>query len=428
MADAVPGPSGPSGGGGRLAENILRFARLLRAAGLPAGPDRARDAAAAVRLVGPGSRRDLYWCLFSHLASGPEQRPLFDLAFRMFWRAPHRTVRPTDAAPPAAGPGEAPDPPPAGRRLAEAMAAGGGEDRDEARRTEFDARFSFSSREALRKKDFERMSARELAEAKAAVAELRLPAAQARTRRFERAPRPGRVDMRASLRAAPRAAGAIPLRFRRPRRRPPPLVVLCDISGSMSGYSRMFLHFAHTLARDRDRVHAFVFGTRLSCITRHLRRRDVDLALDRTAAAVKDWSGGTRIGACLKRFNRRWSRRVLAQGAVVLLITDGLDRDGAEGIGSEMDRLSRSCRRLIWLNPLLRYEEFEPRARGIGAMLPYVDDFRPVHNLDSLAQLAQALSRDERREAARWRPAAAGQPVLRRPSGLAKVADEVAGA
>jgi uncharacterized protein with von Willebrand factor type A (vWA) domain len=168
--------------------------------------------------------------------------------------------------------------------------------------------------------------------------------------------------------------------------------VLCDISGSMNRYSRMFLHFLHALTNDRDRVHTFVFGTRLTNITRYLRHRDVDVALSGVAQAVADWSGGTRIGTCLKEFNLRWSRRVLGQNAVVLLISDGLDRDLGEDLTEAMERLHKSCRKLIWLNPLLRYEGFEPRAAGVRAMLPNVDAFLPAHNINSLIGLARALS------------------------------------
>jgi hypothetical protein len=219
------------------------------------------------------------------------------------------------------------------------------------------------------------------------------------TRRFAVDARGRRLDMRRSLRAALRGGGeTIPLIRRRPRRKPPPLVVLCDISGSMGRYSRMLLHFLHALENARGRVHAFVFGTRLGNITRQLRNKDVDVALDAVIEAVEDWSGGTRIGDCLHAFNRDWSRRVLGQGALVVIISDGLDRAGGEGLEAEMERLHKSCRRLIWLNPLLRYDGFEPKATGVRAMLPHVDDFRPVHNLQSLDMLARALSSAERGE------------------------------
>ena len=185
---------------------------------------------------------------------------------------------------------------------------------------------------------------------------------------------------------------ALPLMRRQRRVRPPPLVVLCDVSGSMGQYSRMLLHFLHALTNDRDRVQVFLFGTRLTNVTRQLRFRDPDEALAKVAEAVQDWDGGTRIGPCLAAFNRDWARRVLAQGAVVLLITDGLDRAGAEGLTQEMERLHKSCRRLIWLNPLLRYEGYAPKSQGARAMLPQVDEFRSVHNLASLSELAEALS------------------------------------
>jgi uncharacterized protein with von Willebrand factor type A (vWA) domain len=198
--------------------------------------------------------------------------------------------------------------------------------------------------------------------------------------------------MRATLRAALRSTDLIQLKRKRRRTRPPPLVVLCDISGSMSRYSRVFLHFLHAVTNDRDRVSTFLFGTRLTNITRHLRAKDVDVALDKVAGAVADWSGGTRIGTSIAEFNRFWSRRVLGQGAVVLFISDGLDREGGPLLAKEMDRLHRSCRRLVWLNPLLRWEGFEPKSQGARAILPHVDEFRPVHSLESLEALVAALA------------------------------------
>jgi uncharacterized protein with von Willebrand factor type A (vWA) domain len=209
------------------------------------------------------------------------------------------------------------------------------------------------------------------------------------------------------LRASARGnADLIPLRRRACERRHPPLVVLCDISGSMSRYSRMFLHFVHAITNDRDRVHVFLFGTRLTNVTRHLRHRDVDLALNAVVRAVEDWSGGTRIGISLREFNLRWSRRVLGQNAVVLLISDGLDRDAGRDLSPAMERLHKSCRQLLWLNPLLRSTQFQPLAMGVRLMLPHVDAFLPVHNIDSLRDLAAALGRPAGTTSARstaWR-------------------------
>ena len=199
--------------------------------------------------------------------------------------------------------------------------------------------------------------------------------------------------MRRTLRASMKAGGAvIDLKYLGPRTRMPPLVALLDISGSMSQYTRLFLHFLHTVTDARKRVATFLFGTRLTNVTRALKARDPDEALAACSANVLDWSGGTRIGTSLAAFNKLWARRVLTQGAVVLLITDGLERDPGDRLAFEMDRLHRSCRRLIWLNPLLRFEGFEARAGGIRAMLPHVDDLRPMHNLESMESLCRALS------------------------------------
>jgi hypothetical protein len=261
-------------------------------------------------------------------------------------------------------------------------------------RIEFDASFTFSAHESLRTLDFESMTNEELAAARAAVARLRLRLPELPTRRHAPDPRGARIDPRASLRVSVKGGGAtIPLCRRSFKRRAPPVVALADVSGSMSRYTRMFLHFLHALARDCDHVSAFTFGTRLTNVTRQLRCRDADTALAKVSRVVKDWSGGTRIGACLREFNFNWSRRLHGQGAVVLLISDGLDREGAEDLARQMERLHKSCRRLIWLNPLLRYPEFEAKPAGIRAMLPHVDAFLPVHNLQSLEELAAALER-----------------------------------
>ncbi|TMG81426.1 MAG: VWA domain-containing protein [Betaproteobacteria bacterium] len=391
---------------GRLAENVLHFVRVLRAAGLPVGPAKVIAALEAVQAVGVEHREDFRAALESVLIERHEQQPLFDQAFELYWRNPRLLERMmqlllpkvyTRAARPDA---EAPLP----ARLAEALAAPRGESREmQEQEVSVDALFTFSPREVLQSRDFETMTVAELSEVRAMIARLRLPLPEHPVRRTVAARRGSKVDLRASLRAMASAGGAVvPLAWRERRRRRPPLVVLCDISGSMDRYSRMLLFFLHAITNDRDRVHTLLFGTRLTNITRHLRRRDVDVAVARVAAAVSDWAGGTRIGACLGEFNRRWSRRLLGQGAVVLLISDGLDSDVGEGLSREMERLSKSCRRLIWLNPLLRYDKFEARPAGIRAMLPYVDDFLPVHNLESLKQLAASFAeRHTMRSAAR---------------------------
>jgi len=399
----------PSDGGGSLLANLMHFARTLRAAGLPVGPGKVIDAVEAVRTVGITDRRDFYWTLHAVFVNRPDQRLIFDQAFHIFWRNPELLKKMLALVlPEMRVPGEEDRGAEMARRLAEALHPGRDDTAGEPEEveTEIDAVMTFSDREQLRSMDFEKMSLEELARAKAAIARLRLPVQDVPTRRFAPDRHGARADLRATLRAALRSGGLIELKRKSPRRRPPPLVVLCDISGSMSRYSRIFLHFMHTVTNDRDRVYTFVFGTRLTNITRYLRYRDVDLALERVGEAVADWSGGTRIGNSIAEFNRLWSRRLLGQGAIVLLITDGLDRDAGIGLAHEMDRLHRSCRRLIWLNPLLRYEGFEPKSLGMRAMMPYVDEFRPVHNLESLETLIEVLSApNARRNAATaaWR-------------------------
>jgi uncharacterized protein len=390
-----PGPATATGDEGRLLANLMHFARTLRAAGLPVGPGKVIDAVQAVIAVGVSDRRDFYWTLHAVFVNRPDQRLIFDQAFHVFWRNPDLLKKMLALVlPEMRVPGEEDHGAEMARRLAEALHpnrdAPPGE--PEELETEIDAVMTFSDREQLRTMDFEKMSLEELARAKAAIARLRLPVEDVPTRRFAPDRHGARADLRATLRAALRSGGLIDLKRKNPRRRPPPLVVLCDISGSMSRYSRIFLHFMHTVTNDRDRVYTLVFGTRLTNITRYLRYRDVDLALERVGEAVADWSGGTRIGHSIAEFNHLWSRRLLGQGAIVMLITDGLDRDAGTGLAREMDRLHRSCRRLIWLNPLLRYEGFEPKSLGMRAMMPHVDEFRPVHNLESLEELIEVLS------------------------------------
>ncbi len=381
---------------GRLAHNIVHFGRVLRAAGLPVGPGKVIDATRAVETAGIASREDFYWTLHSVFVNRRDQRELFDQAFHVFWRNPRILERMMSLLlPTARTDGDAEYDPPS-RRLLDALFPGRGEGENDEEFGEIvgDAAGTYSRREILQSMDFESMSADEIAEAKAIISRMRLPIMRAPTRRFAPDPRGPRIDMRATLRSALRSGGdTIPLRRSARRRRHPPLVALCDISGSMSRYSRMLLHFLHAVTNDRDRVFTFVFGTRLTNITRYLRHRDVDVALEKVAENVEDWSGGTRIGHCVKTFNVHWSRRVLGQGALVLLISDGLDRDSGEGLEAGIERLHKSCRRLIWLNPLLRYEGFEPKSLGVRAILPHVDEFRTVHNLRSLRDVAQALGR-----------------------------------
>jgi uncharacterized protein len=385
---------------GRLAENVMHFARLLRAAGLRIGPDRVVDSVKALEIAGahqfPLRREDWYWTMSAVLLSRQEQRPIFDQAFRIFWRDPQLAEKMMQLVLPQAY-GRAPKPEAQqSQRLTDALF---GQKHEENRgdKLELEARLTFSSREVLQRMDFDTMSAAELAEAKKMLAELRLPLPMLRTRRKKISAKGRTIDLRATLRESLREGGdIIPLVRAAPRELHPPLVVLCDISGSMNPYSRMFLHFLHAITNDRDRVAVFVFGTRLTNITRQLRHRDVDVAMAKVADAIKDWSGGTRIGASLREFNFRWGRRVLAQNACVLLVSDGLDREAGEGLGEEMERLAKSCRYLAWLNPLLRYDKFEARPAGVRAMLPHVDLFLPVHNLKSLIDLARILSQENR--------------------------------
>ncbi len=380
----------------RLAANVMHFARLLRRAGLPVGPAETIAAQEALTHIDLGSRTEARTALRTAMIHRHEHQDVFDQAFALFWRDPSAAEQAAAMALlDAQKPPKPEKPPPAARRVAEAFASK--KDKPQPPKEEppvVDMTMTVSEQERLQQMDFEAMGAAEIAEAKREIRRLVLPLDLRRTRR-KRPDAGGPItDLRRTIRASLRQGGEI-TGIARSRRitRPPPLVVLCDISGSMSRYAQVLLHFLHAVTNDRDRVSVFLFGTRLSNVTRQLKARDPEVAFQMVAHAVPDWSGGTRIGEAVASFNHLWAKRVLGQGAVVLLITDGLDRDGAHGLAENMERLHKSCTRLVWLNPLLRWSGFEPKSQGIRAMLPHVDEFRPVHNLASLRALIESLSR-----------------------------------
>ncbi len=385
MTSSEPGTARP---GGHLAANLLAFVRLLRRAGMKLGPADGLAAVSALRMVGLRREDDVYWGLRATLVRQPADLEIFDGAFRALWQG--LALEPAGRSIPfgtrrRAAPGR--------RRIAEALgalASTGGRPDARPRATALGA----SAAERLRSIDIAEMGADELRAARSAVRTLVRPLGERPTRRF-RAARTGRdgIDGRATLRLAARTDGvALRLQRRRRRTRPNPVVMLCDISGSMAAYTRLLLHFMHALSQARPSVFSFVFGTRLTHVTRALRQGDPDQAVQLAVRQVRDWSGGTRIGSALQSFNRRWSRRVLAAGGVVVLVTDGLERDPVVDVGAETARLHRSCDRLVWLNPLVRYAGFQPRAGGMAAIAPHVDETRSVHTLDSLQVLAALLA------------------------------------
>ncbi|MFQ5981996.1 MAG: VWA domain-containing protein [Woeseiaceae bacterium] len=379
---------------GRLAENILLFCRTLRNAGLPIGPGRVLEAMTAVRHAGIERRDDFYWALRAVLVNDPTQFRLFDQAFHVYFRNPRLLERmmslllPTLETDVARRPGA-----PAIRRLLESLSGTVASDDEQTPEVESDQSGTWSRRELLRRKDFEEMSLEEQSEAHELLRAELHAVADSPTRRFRPNALGNRYDLRRSMRLILKNNGQL-IELAKKRRifKPPPLVLICDISGSMSRYSRVFLHFAHAMSARQHPVHTFLFGTRLTNISRRLADKDIDRALAAVSEDVVDWDGGTRIGECLERFNVDWGRRVLAQNAVVILLSDGLERDSDADLGFQMQRLRRSCRQLIWINPMLRYSEFEPKAMGIKTMLPHVDLFLPAHNIESLVQLCRLLN------------------------------------
>jgi uncharacterized protein len=396
----------------RLADNIVQFGRILRRAGLPVGPDRVVQALHAVEAVGLARRDDVHAALSATLLDRHEQQAVFDAAFDAFWRDPKLLEQLMHAMLPKVSGRREAEAPPRPRRVQDALApppaaapppppAQAGQDE-----VRFETLMSFSDRERLRSADFEGMSADEFAQAQALAERLPLPVRPVRRRRHMPAAR-GVLDLRATLQRSARQPASLLPAFRRPRQEHPPVVVLLDVSGSMDRYARVFLHYAHGLMRRHLKLHVFTFGTRLTNITRCLRERDPDVALRLAGTEVRDWKGGTRIGASLDEFNRRWARRVLGGNAALLLVTDGLDRDDAGALAAAAAQLQRLAHEVVWLNPLLRFDGFEPRAAGVRALLPHVDRFLPVHNLDSLAALGRALARGPDRVPRAWLAATA---------------------
>lgn len=417
-----------------LLARIIDFTRMLWEMGLDIGPGRVLEVVDGLPLVNLGSRREFYHYLKSNLVSRHEQEAIFDAAFAWFWRRPDQ---PLTAPPPELQAA------PQRKRSAAALPPSRQREEDErnAKRTpqpearlrhpasrlrdarrkaeelteESEERLGvFSAEEALRRKDFEEFTWDEMREARELMAKMRWKLGMRQTRRLRPAKHGASLDLRRTFRRSLRAGGEpVSLARRERRRKPRPLVIICDISGSMSLYSRLLLHFIHTVSNGREHVETFVFATRLTRITRQLARRDVDAAVQEVTKTVQDWSGGTRIGESLRTFNYRWARRTLGRGAVVLIISDGWDRGDTKLLAQEMERLQRNCHRLIWLNPLLGQQDYKPVTAGMRAALPYIDDFLPAHSLDSLIALGKLLESvdDSARPARASRPAHAATPA-----------------
>ena len=375
-----------------LLHNLLHFTRLLHRLGLDVQAGRARDVAAALAHVDVGRRTDFYHTLRSLLIHRADDLAVFDEAFRVFWRRPHGDWTETDLS--AMGEKRRSGAPEYESEAPESNAEGEGGERRASYQVERMAVLSYSDRESLYTKDFEQFTEDELAAAERMMADLHWDLGERTSKRWT----PGRgpaLDLRRAVRANMRYGGELidlPERRRKTRRRP--LILLCDVSGSMERYSRMLLHFVHALTGGGrlGRVESFVFATRLTRVTRQLVTRKAEVAVPRLPRTVADFGGGTRIGDALRAFNVEWARRVRGQGPVVLLISDGWDRGEPERLRTEIARLQRSCQRLIWLNPLLGSPDYVPLTRGMQAALPHIDDFLPVHNLASLEALARHLN------------------------------------
>ncbi|HSP17133.1 MAG TPA: VWA domain-containing protein [Thermoanaerobaculia bacterium] len=376
---------------GALLHNLLLFGRILRLLGLHVDPGSMIDLVTALQFVEIGRRSDFYFAARGLLVQRREDIPRFDEAFEFFWRSRGRELTSLDLR--ALGEQRRFKRPKFSPAPLREVSATEGEGKPSDRPPIIEATLTYSDREVLRQKDFGDLSAEELSAVQRLIAEIVWRVRDRRTRRL----RPGHgrlLDLRRTLRRNLKYGGEI-FRWaeREPKIKPRPLVIIADVSGSMERYTRLLLLFTYGLAKALEqKVEAFVFSTRLTRITHQLKERDLDRALREVARAVPDWSGGTRIGDALRSFNFDWGRRVLGHGALTLVISDGWDRGDVEVLGTEIARLQRNSRRLIWLNPLLGSPEYEPLTRGIQAALPYIDDFLPVHNLASLEDLAEYLA------------------------------------
>jgi len=350
----------------------------------------------AVNLIGLANRLDFYWTLHAVFVSHPRQRLIFDQAVEVFWKN-HKILERSIAGllPEIRVPQSEEKPKELARRLSESLYLNqplASSENDQEQQIELKASATYSDRERLQQTDFDAMSKEEMEKAKQVVAKMRLAFDQIKTRRKEIHAAGNMLNMRKTLSQSLRSGNdVIDLVHNRNKRQMMPVIVLCDISGSMIEYSRVILHFSHVMALARSKVWSFVFGTRLSNITRYMKFRDVDRALDAVAQNVEDWYGGTRIADCLLDFNRVWVRRLPLHQSIVLLVTDGLDRSESNDLEAQISRLHRSCKQLIWLNPLLRYAAFEPKVNSIRTLLRHVDAFLPVHNLNSMQNLSELL-------------------------------------
>jgi len=391
MPGPIPITPNDAGADGHFLHNLTLFGEMLRRVGLEVGSGNMLDLVRATDHVSIGNRGEFFQAARSILVHRKQDLPIFDEAFQVFWRKPADRTTTMDLR--SMGEQRRFRKPQVGAGRDEDLKGTGaieGEPNDESVQN-VDLSRTYSAVEVFRQKDFSEFTSREMAEARIMMANLTWDLGRRRTRRL--APGgAGQLDLRRTMRQSLKHGGEfLELAFRSPKDKSRSLVLICDVSGSMERYTRMLLQFIHTIAGGLDQLEAFLFATRLTRITRNLKYRSIDQAIDEVSKSVPDWAGGTRIGDAIKTFNYQLLRRVLRGQAVVLIISDGWDRGDPELLARETSRLQRSCHRLIWLNPLLGSPSYQPLTQGMKAALPYVDDFLPVHNLSSLESLAQHL-------------------------------------
>ncbi|MDC0074286.1 VWA domain-containing protein [Alphaproteobacteria bacterium] len=374
-------------------KNIIYFARILRKAGFNIGTREILLSIDSIRIINISNKEDFFWALHSVFVNKKADSYIFKLAFEIFWKKSIINLPQNNSLiNNAINSNEVEN---YNQRIAHAFFNNSGEEKktNEIKEKSLNYTLTHSNKEKLKKIDFETMNKEELDSAKKAINSFNLSFTKITTRRFKKSKTGKYIDINTTIKSATKNLNSgILLNYKSKIRTPPPLVVICDISGSMSKYSRMFMHFMHAISNKKSKVFTFVFGTRLTNITHNLKHSDVDLALDKVSKQVKDWSGGTRMNSCMHEFNIKWAKRVLSHGSIVLMMSDGLDRENNLNLGKEIKRIKDSCRHLIWLNPLLRYEKYEPIASGAASIYPYVDELKTIHNIDSMAELCKVLS------------------------------------
>ena len=377
----------------KLLENILRFIRLLRNSGIKIGNQSSIDSLNSIKILKIGNRNEFYWALHSNLIYRNEDKEIFDQCFHLFWQNPKILQQMFNLLLPQIGTQKAPTTNKKQLKRISDNIQKQNKDIEKEKKEEiiFDSKMSWSNKSALNTKDFEMMSLKEIKQAEKEIKKFLIKSKTQISRRWKKNDQSSKISTKYTIKKSVKNNGIIHLAFKDRIKKFKPLVILIDISGSMESYSRIMLFLSHILIQQHKNVEIFTFGTKLTRITKFLKNKDVDDSLDRVGKFVNDWAAGTKITSSIKDFNFNWSRRILTQNQTLLLITDGLERDDSQNLDFEINRLSLFTNNIIWLNPLLRYEKFEPKVNSIKTILRHVDKHVPIHNINSIKRLVENI-------------------------------------